>query len=165
MSQPPIEDKSLSGVLMNISWIKTTEGVFRFSSIDALTPPENEENACWVLTVSGEPIFLDIEEAVEIEKLLKPCIDVRGSKVTSTEQTLHDILSQPSAAEPAFEYFKSKGFDAKIVSVFDKVKRSTHTYVLYLLIDGKPCTKCTALSIAQCLRKGIEFVTNYNNNK
>lgn len=165
MSQPPIEDRNTTAVLMNISWIKTTEGIFRFSEIQGLTPPDSKGDD-WVLTIANEPIFLEMEEALELEKLLKPCIDIRGNKAKackslgSEEQILRDILSQPSAVEPVFEYFKSKGFDAKIVSVFDKVKRSAaHTYVLYLSADGgDPRAEYTALSIAQCLRQGIEYV-------
>lgn len=165
MSQPPIEDRNTTAVLMNISWIKTTEGIFRFSEIQGLTPPDSKGDD-WVLTIGNEPIFLEMEEALELEKLLKPCIDIRGNKACkssassdSEEQILRDILSQPSAVEPVFEYFKSKGFDAKIVSVFDKGKRSAaHTYVLYLSADGDPLAEYTALSIAQCLRQGIEYV-------
>lgn len=162
MSQPPIEDRNTTAVLMNISWIKTTEGIFRFSEIQGLTPPDSKGDD-WVLTIANEPIFLEMEEALELEKLLKPCIDIRGSKTCNSlageEQILRDILSQPSAVEPVFEYFKSKGFDAKIVSVFDKVKRSAaHTYVLYLSADGDSRAEYTALSIAQCLHQGIGYV-------
>jgi hypothetical protein len=162
MSSSPKSNQRLDAVLMDISWLKTSEGIYRFSKIDALTPPDKEGEA-WVLTVSGEPVFLDIDEAVNIEKLLKPCVDVRSDRTrfnigcgVEANSVLWAILSQPSSVEPCFEYFRVKGWEAKIVSLLEKNKHGRNTYILYLTKDER--REYAGSSIAECLMQGIAAV-------
>ncbi len=164
MSNLPGSNQKLDSILLDISWLKTSEGIYRFNRIDALTPP-GKEGDHWVLTVSGEPVFLEAEEAVEIEKLLKPCVDVRGErKEDDLDKNFYDILlailSQSSSFEPCSEYFKSKGFSSRMASLLSPLEEDEYgfdAYILYLMKDDET-RKYAGSSIAECLLKGIKLM-------
>ncbi|HBE18836.1 MAG TPA: hypothetical protein DEG17_03415 [Cyanobacteria bacterium UBA11149] len=159
MTYPYPPDKNNLQRMPSPLWVKTSEGIYRINGIDMLTPPLKPEDK-WVLTIAGEPVFLDTDEAVEIQRILQPCIDVRSANSTKdTEEfdqlasgILLDILEQPSAIEPCLEFFRHKGFEA----VLREVGRNQFTLTL---TNATNTMRFKHTTVSQCLMQALVAIS------